>query len=111
MCGRDFINKEKGSNNQWFSSKLLHTKATRTAICLGCIQWVKKNPLATFTVLNSKTKKQRHSLTCQGKRRQSKSNQVYAKRENEPWLLVATLSLKSRTPKQIVKNLCHTNAN
>ncbi len=101
--GRDFIRKDNSKNNQWLSSKQWHKKATGTAKHLGGIQWVKKNPLSAFIVLIRKSKKQRHSLTYKGKKRQSKSNKAHVKRENEPWLLVASLSLKERTAKQIVK--------
>lgn len=54
-------------------------------------------------MLIRKVKKQGHSLTLKGKKRQSKRNNIHVKRESEPWLLVASLTLKSRTPKQIVK--------
>ena len=101
--GRDFLCRDNDNDNQWFSAKLLHEKATRAAKYLGCIQWVKSNPLSAFIVLVRKTKKHRKALTFKGKKRQSKSNNVHVKRENEPWLLVASLSLMERTPKQIVK--------
>jgi transposase len=54
-------------------------------------------------VLVRQTKKHRKALTLKGRKRQSKSNNVHVKREKEPWLLVASLSLQKRTPKQIVK--------
>ena len=100
--GRDFLCGEI-TDNQWLSAKLLHCKATATAICLGLIQWVRSNSLDAFIVLVRQTKKQRQALTLKGNKRQSKYNHVHAKRENEPWLLVASLSLQQRTPKQIVK--------
>jgi hypothetical protein len=101
--GRDFICWENGEDKQWFSANLLHQKATRAAKCLGCIQWVKSNPLSAFIVLVRKTKKQRKSLTLKGRKRQSKSNNTHVKRENEPWVLVASLSLMKRTPSLMVK--------
>lgn len=101
--GRDFLCWHHDNDNQWFSAKLLHQKATRAAKYLGCIQWVKSNPLLAFIVLVRKTKKHRKALTFKGKKRQSKSNNAHVKRENEPWLLVASLSLMERTAKQIVK--------
>ncbi len=101
--GRDFLCWDNGDDNQWFNSKSLHVKATRAAKYLGCIQWVKSNPLLAFIVLVRKTKKHRKALTFKGKKRQSKSNNAHVKRESEPWLLVASLSLMERTAKQIVK--------
>ena len=100
--GRDFLC-WKNKRDQWFNSKLLHPKATEKATCLGFVQWVRSNPLCVFIVLVRQTKKQRRALTFKGKKRQSRHNNVHAKREKEPWLLVASLSLQQRTPKQIVK--------
>ena len=101
--GRDFLRWDNKHDTQWFSAKALHEKATGTAKYLGCIQWVKSNPLSAFIIQVRKTKKQRKSLTLKGKKRQSKSNKAHMKRENEPWLLVASLSLQLRTAKQIEK--------
>lgn len=100
--GRDFLC-WKNKCDQWFSSKLLHPKATKKATCLGFIQWVRSRPLSAWIVLVRQTKKQRQALTFKGKKRRSRHNNVHAKREREPWLLVASLSLQQRTPKQIVK--------
>jgi len=100
--GRDFLCRENATD-QWFSSKLLHKKATVKAAYLGSIQWVRSHPLSAFIVLVRQTKKYRKALTLKGKRRQSKYNNVHVKREKEPWLLVASNSLQKRTPKQIVK--------
>ncbi len=100
--GRDFI---YGYNeiDQWISSKSLHQLATKIAKYLGQIQWTKSNPLAAFVVLIRGSKKRRTALTYTGKKRQSKKNKTYAKRQKEPWLLVVSLSLHGRTPEQIVK--------
>jgi len=100
--GRDFLSWDH-ENNQWFSAKLLHQKATKTATFLGFAQWVRNNPLSVFIVLVRQTKKYRKALTFKGKKRQSRRNNVHARREKEPWLLVASISLQKRTPKQIVK--------
>jgi len=100
--GRDFLCREN-EPGQWFSAKSLHKKATTVATGLGFIQWVRNNPLSAFIVLLRQPKKKRKALTLKGKRRQSKSNNVHVKRESEPWLLVASLSLQKRTPKQIVE--------
>jgi len=100
--GRDSLCWENEAD-QWFSSKSLHNKATTKPTRLGFIQWLRSHPLAAFIVLIRQTKKHRKALTLKGKKRQSKSNNVHVKREKEPWLLVASLSLQKRTPKQIVK--------
>ncbi len=100
--GRDFICENNGLE-QWFGAKLLYQKATTTAKTLGKIKWVKSNPLAAFIVLIRSPKKKRKVVTYAGKERQSARDKVHAKRANEPWLLVVSLSLHERTPKQIVK--------
>jgi hypothetical protein len=100
--GRDFIS-WKGALDQWFSAKSLHNKATTKALRLGFIQWVRNNPLSAFIVLVRQPKKYRKTLTLKGKKCQSSKNNIHAKRESEPWLLVASKSLQNRTPKQIVK--------
>lgn len=100
--GRDFIcrNHQPG---HWFHAKLLYPKATRTARHIGLVSWVRSRPLAAFIVLIRQARQQRKSLTFEGKTRRSKRNQVHLRREREPWILVAALSLQIRTPKQIVR--------
>jgi len=100
--GRDFICRES-QPGCWFNSKLLHAKATLTARCLGVVRWVRKQPLSAFIVLIRQARKQRKSLTLKGKKCRSKKNQAHVRREREPWLLVASLSLQHRSPKQIVR--------
>ena len=100
--GRDLVCWEHQAE-QWFGAKLLHTKATAIATCLGFIQWVRSNPLGAFMVLVRQPKKHRKARTFKGKKRQSASNKIHRKRAQEPWLLVASLSLQKRSPKQIVK--------
>ena len=100
--GRDFVcfgNK----GDQWFSTRRLHRKATVTATCLGVAHWVRNHPLSVRLVLVRQTRKHRKALTRQGRKCRSTRNKVHARREKEPWLLVASLSLQERTAKQIVK--------
>jgi hypothetical protein len=100
--GRDFIS-WKNQAEQWFGAKWLHQKATPVAKDLGLIDWVRREPLSAFIVLVRLTPKKRKTLTFEGKKRQSQKNKVQVKCAREPWLLVASLSLQQRTPKQIVK--------
>ena len=100
--GQDFICLNN-AKQACFSAKSLHQKATTTAKYLGEIKWVKKTPLLAFIVLIGQSKKQRKALTLRGKKRRSKRNNVHAKREKEPWVLVPSLSLQARSPKQIVR--------
>jgi len=100
--GRDFLS-WKSEGDGWFGAKSLYTRATTKVKVLGEVNWVRSNPLAAWGVLIRQSKKQRKALTYGGKKRQAKQDQVYAKRENEPWLLVASLSLLGRPANQIVK--------
>lgn len=98
--GRDHLRWE--DDKPWFSAKTLHDGATTTAKKLGLVQWVKNNPLSASIVLLRQPKKRRQSLTLKGEKRRSKVHNVHADREREPWLLVTSVSLQQRTPKQIV---------
>ena len=100
--GQDFICFENRPD-QWFSAKALHTKATTKAKCCGVIDWVRKHPLPAWIVLIRLPKKRRQALTYQGNKRQSFKDKVHIKRAGEPWLLVASMSLQMRGPRQIVK--------
>lgn len=100
--GRDFLSWE-ASETEWLGAKSLYLKATRTAKSMGKVNWVKNNPLAAWIVLIRRQKKNRKAVTYAGNKRQAKRDKTHANRENEPWLLVAALSLQERSPKQIVK--------
>jgi len=98
---RDFISwHDRG--DAWFGAKLLHPKATTVARRLGVVDWVRRQPLCAIIVLVRRAKQHRESLTYTGEKRQSRRNKIQVKRAREPWLLVASLSLHLRTPKQIV---------
>jgi len=100
--GRDHICKDS-EMNKWLSAKSFYQEATTTAKRLGEIKWTQSNPFSALIVLIRQTKKKRHALTYDGKKRRSKANASHASREREPWLLVTSLTLKNRTPKQVVK--------
>ena len=100
--GMDFICWESEPEH-WFNPKLLYPKATLIAQYLGCVKWVRSQPLCAFIILVRQAKKQRQSLTFKGQKRQSKSSLVHLRREQEPWVLVTSLSLQQRTAKQIVR--------
>jgi hypothetical protein len=99
--GRDFLS-WKTQENEWFSAKSWYPKATAKAKAIGKVCWVKSNPLAAWIVLLRQPKKKRKAVTYSGKKRQSKRDKVHANREKEPWLLVASLSLQTRSARQMV---------
>ncbi|MBC8270404.1 MAG: IS4 family transposase [Rhodospirillaceae bacterium] len=98
---RDFISFSTAAG-QWFSAKSLYTNATIKAQCLGQIDWVRRNPLASRLIVIRQSRKKRQDLTYSGVARRSKQTRSHAGREREPWLLVYSVSLKDRTPKQLV---------
>ena len=100
--GQDFLCWHN-QGNQWVGAKSLYGKATKIAQYLGQVKWTQRNPFDALIVLVRQSRKDRKSLTLTGKERQSKQHKSHANREKEPWLLVASLSLHQRTPKQIVK--------
>ena len=69
---RDHLKTGKDNENQWFSANSSHEKMTGRAKKIDIVQWTRKNSLSAFIVLIRKSKKQHHSLTYKGKKRQSK---------------------------------------
>ncbi len=98
---RDFIRWHDRAS--WFGAKLLHSRATTVGRRLGVVDWVRRQPLCATIVLIRLAKKHRKSLTYTGIKRQSRRDKIQLKRASEPWLLVTSLSLRDRTPKQIVR--------
>ncbi len=100
--GRDFVSWNI-EDNEWLGAKTLYPKATKKAQSMGSVNGVRSYPLAAWIVLIRRQKKKRKAVTYDGIKRQSKHDKTQASREKEPWLLVASLSSRDRSPKQIVK--------
>jgi hypothetical protein len=100
--GRDCL-RWKTLGSAGFGAKSFYPQATTNAKAIGEVCWVKNNPLAAWVVLLRQPKKQRKAVTYTGNKRQSKRDQVHTNREHEPWLLVASLSLRARSAKQVGK--------
>lgn len=99
---RDFI-ASHSHPKQWFSATSIYHRATTRPVLVGSVWWVRKHPLSVFLVLVRTARKGRRKLTVAGKTSQSNHSLKQAQREREPWLLVASLSLLSFSPRQIVK--------
>lgn len=99
--GQDFV--RCSEQCPWFSAKSLYSKARKTPKIVGDVQWTRMNAFPAWIVLAGRIKKQRSSNRLDGKRRTSRRSQVHANREREPWLLVASHSLRGRTAKQVQK--------
>lgn len=98
---RDFIRFSTVSD-RWISAKSLHARATTKAQYLGQADWVRSNPFTARLLLIRQPRKKRQDLTYSGTARRSKQSHSHAGREREPWLLVYSISLKDRMPKQLV---------
>jgi hypothetical protein len=99
---RDFISWQNITDS-WFSATSLYAKATTKPTDLGAVQWVRRCPLPAFLVLVRQPKKGRRRRNQSGQQSRSCHSKKQARREKEPWLLVASLSLQSFTAKQIMK--------
>lgn len=99
---RDFISWQN-TTDAWFSATSLYAKATPKPADLGVVQWVRRCPLPAFLVLVRQPRKGRQQCNQSGQRSQSYHSKKQARREKEPWLLVASLSLHSFTARQIMK--------
>jgi DDE family transposase len=77
--------------------------ATPKPTALGKVQWVRRHPLPAFLVLVRQSRKGRQRCNPSGRICQSQHSRKQARREKEPWLLVASLSLQSFTARQIMK--------
>jgi|SRR5579871_2630226 len=98
---RDFIRWQ--NIDSWFSATSLYAQATAKPTGLGTVQWVRRQPLQAFLILVRQPKKGRQRCNQSGRQSQSNHSKKQARREKEPWLLVASLSLQSFTAKQIMK--------
>lgn len=97
--GQDFL--RYSIKCPWFSAKSLYSEARKTPKILGDVHWTRMNAFPAWIVLAGRIKKQRSSNRLDGNRRTCKRSNTHANREREPWLLVASRSLKGRTAKQI----------
>lgn len=99
---RDFLCWQ-GAPHEWVGSKPLFSLATTKAQDLGDAEWVHRNPLTGRLVLIRSPKRGRKDKTLSGATRRSAHSRKQAKRNNEPWLLIASPSLGTRSAKQIVR--------
>lgn len=99
---RDFI-RWQGAPHEWIGAKSLFSTATTQAQDLGEAEWARRNPLPGRLALVRFAKRGRKDHTLSGATRRSARSRKQAKRNNEPWLLIASRSLGTRSTKQIVR--------
>jgi Transposase DDE domain len=99
--GRDFIAWQT-DHAGWFPAKTLYQQANGHPTRLGEALWVRSGPLAACLYLVRQPKRGRHAISSAGIRQHSKHSKKNAKRENEPWLLVASPTLKNFCARRVV---------
>lgn len=99
---RDFICWE-GAPQDWIRAQSVHALATPKAQELGEVQWVRNASLPARLVLIRHPRQGRQDRSLQGRRRRSRLSRKHARRSREPWLLVASRSLRDYSPKQLVR--------
>lgn len=90
------------NQSHWFPAKSLYEKADSRPNRLGEAQWTRATPQAACLYLVRQPKRGRHAISSAGSQKKSKHSKENAKRENEPWLLVASPTLKSFPARRIV---------
>ena len=81
------------SVEQWVSCKSIYALATRTPRELGLMDIVRSHPLRCRMVLHAKPPKGRKHHNRQGVPARNSNSRQSARRESEPWLLVASPAL------------------
>ncbi len=94
--------RQQTKSSQWFSVKSIFGKATARPTSLKVCEWVKSHPLFTWVVRYRKPGQCRKTLNTKGQKRRCERTRKPGQRETDPWILVASLSLCTRTAKQIV---------
>lgn len=87
----------------WVSAKTLYALAGRQPKSLGVFAWTRRWQLSVRAVLWRKQKRGRQAKNADGSVKQSGTSRKAAQREREPWLLLCSLSLSDRSPKQLVR--------
>src|SRR6185312_13089432 len=80
--------------SQWVSCKAMYELATRTPRDFGLMHTVRDEPLTARVVLHAKPPKGRKHRNRQGVPARNSNSRQNAHRESEPWLLVASPSLR-----------------
>jgi hypothetical protein len=88
--------------NDWIAAKALYTRATARAVSLGDVELTETKRLVCRLTLVRRRARGRIDLTRYGKRAQGGYSRKIARREREPWLLAASVSLAGLSGAEIV---------
>ncbi len=89
--------------NSWKSLKSLHEHATYKPTYVGAIHLAKESPLLCHAYLMKQQKQYRIKKNLVGRKILCSMSLKHAKRENEPWLIVSSLSLEEKTSLEIMQ--------
>ncbi len=108
--GWDFIGRARNATqyhftgkNTWKPLKNLYEKATNKPTYVGSFHLAKINPLLCHAYLMKQQKQYRVKKNLSGKKIQCSVSLKHAKRENEPWLIVSSLSPEEKTSLEIMQ--------
>jgi hypothetical protein len=80
--------------DEWVTCKAIYGLATRWPRDFGAMEIARSKPLMSRVVLHAKPPKERKHRNLQGALARNSNSRKNAQRESEPWLLVASPSLK-----------------
>lgn len=86
----------------WKPIKYLYKNATKRASYVGKVVLAKCNPLACHFYLSKQRKKHRVKRNLIGRKVQCSSSKKHEKRENEPWLIVSSLSTEKISANEVM---------
>jgi hypothetical protein len=87
--------------SQWVSCKAMYELANQTPRDFGQMEIARSNPLSAHVALHAKPRQGRKHRNRQGLPARNSDSRNHAKREREPWLLIASPCLKL-TARQLV---------
>lgn len=99
---RNLTHYRKKESNVWKPIKELYMQATYNASYIGEAVLAKCNPLACHFYLSKQRKKHRVKRNLIGKKIQSSMSKQHEKRENEPWLIVSSLSAERLSANEVM---------
>lgn len=94
---------KRNNTDVWFDNRELFAQASSTPQRYSRVTMVEDHPWVSNLVLYRRPKRGRYCLTRQGSVSYSRRSSQAARRERDPWLLVASSGLDDLNTKQIVK--------
>lgn len=88
--------------SRWIASKKLYARATARAVALGTVALTESKRFLCRLVLVRRARRGRVHLTRHGRRARGGHSRKMARREREPWLLAASVSLAELSAAEIV---------